>query len=185
MKRIQFFCVAATLLLTGTVRADLEVHEYLSGQKVTLDTNTGHYWVWDLDLFSGRDYITQMSTIAALGTYGNIDGGWHMAALTEMQALMTSYGGVKTSAAFNPTDPDLWMGRVDQEGGVGVHLYAACSSSAWYPFGSTTYDAYSAGDMGAWVTSVEPVVPVPGALLLAATGLLSSTLGLNRLRRKR
>ena len=29
------------------------------------------------------------------------------------------------------------------------------------------------------------VVPVPGALILAATGLLSSTLGLNRLRRKR
>ena len=186
-RRIQFLCVAAVLLATGTVGADLSVYEYVPGQKVTLDTNTGNYWYWDLDVFGGMTYAAQMSTIAGLGTYGNIDGGWHMATGTEMQALWDAYDAPALGAAFNPTlPPGLWMGRYDESWAPGKHFLAYTHQIAKGHLGlGSTYDSYASWDIGAWVTTDAPVVPVPGAVGLAATGLLTLLLGVNPLRRKR
>ena len=46
MKRIQVFCVAAVLLLSGTASADLVVRDYLgNGQLVVEDTRPGgNHW---------------------------------------------------------------------------------------------------------------------------------------------
>ena len=67
MKRIHQFYIAAVLLSITPVRADLYVHEYAAGQKVTLDTATGYYWYWNLPDFNYKTYDEQITDIAALG----------------------------------------------------------------------------------------------------------------------
>ncbi|MHC4351686.1 MAG: YfaZ family protein [Planctomycetota bacterium] len=110
MKRIQFVCVATVLLLTGTVPADLMVKEYVPGEKVTLDTNTGKYWYWNLSDFVNKTYTEQNTAIAGLGMYGNLAGGWHMATGSEITGLW-GYDPSAIGTAFNLThddDTDTW-----------------------------------------------------------------------------
>ena len=199
MKRIQFLCVAVVLLLTNTVTAGLMVQEYVSGQKVTLDTTTGNYWYWNLADFINKTYAEQITAIAGLGTYGNIAGGWHMATKSEMQALWAN-GAAEVTGSFNPnyisTISTNFKGRYEEAvtigGSVPGHELGLAQITSGYPSGvlwplpqAMLSDATSEIYTSAWVVSDHAVVPVPGALLLAATGLLSSTLGLKRLHRKR
>jgi hypothetical protein len=211
MKRIYLFSLSVVLLATGAVSADLTVYEYKSGEKVTLDTVTGNYWYWNLEDFVNITYPQQSTAIAGLGNYGGVLGGWHMASHTEVAALF-SYPASEIGEAFAPTktetvtvpgstgpiviaDDQYWMGLED-------HIVDPTVSPPWRysaqvvhdkitdtwvkaQDGGTSSNNYSSLSLGAWVTSSSPVVPVPGALVLAATGLLSSLLGVNRWRRKR
>ena len=191
MKRVYIYCAAAVLLLTGPVGADLLVQDYLgNGEKVTFDTNTGNHWYWNLADFVNMDYDTQIATIAGLGTYGNIAGGWHMASHSEMQTLFP-YAGQPILSAFGwPPDPSpsyfLW-GRYDDVSyfDPDSHYSVIVLDDGFMTPLHTNYipDYYSAPLVGAWVTTEAALVPAPGALVLAATGLLS-VLGVNRWRRK-
>ena len=197
--------------MTGAVRADLEVYEYVPGQKVTLDTVTGNYWYWNLEDFVNMTYPQQSTAIADLGNYGGVLGGWHMASHDEVAALFC-YPASEIGGAFGPSytntivfpgppgpiviaDDEYWKGREE-------HIVNPLVTPPWRYSAQVVHDKitdtwvkaqddgtsaynYSTDVIGAWVTSSSPVVPVPGAVVLAATGLLSSTLGLNRLRRKR
>jgi len=81
--------------------------------------------------------------------------------------------------------PTLGLGldyNNDYSGGM-MWWYSVPSSSWSNDFG--TQWSIAGGTDGVFVTRMARIVPVPGALILAATGLLSSTLGLKRLRRKR
>ena len=193
MKRIQFLCIAAVLLLTGTASADLVVQDYLdNGEKVTLDTVTGNYWYWNLADFVDMTYDEQMSAIAGLGTYGNIAGGWHMATLDEMEALWAQ-GADEIRSGFFPTgiSPSqyVYIGRYDLIHSAGQHYYVYAQAVVGGPAMIATLphfgvpDAITVHILGAWVTTDAAVVPAPGALVLAATGLLS-VLGVNRWCRK-
>ena len=187
MKRILLFVVAAVFLLTGTARAGLMVYEYVTGEKVTLDTATGNYWYWNLADFVNMTYAEQMSDIAGLGTYGDIAGGWHMADHDEMTQLW-GYSTSDLTSAFAPSYSNIdWVGRSDHLASADYHYTPAiCYGTQNYGLhGIKISDSFSHRAYGAWVTTSSTVVPVPGALILAATGLLSSTLGLKRLRRKR
>ena len=203
MKRIHISCVAAVLLLTGVASADLTVYEYVPGERVTYDDVTGYYWYTDLMDFSYMTYNEQTSAIADLGTYGGIAGGWHRAYM-EMSGLIdngpAAIGGHFEIVEISPRAV-AWRGFYD-DGDAGweetgfVGLY-----EVWYvdhdwddPIGwywadlaaDTPYDGWAGGGFfPSWVVSTHPMVPLPGAVILATTGLLSSTLGLKRLRRKR
>jgi hypothetical protein len=192
MKRIQISCVVAVLLLTGIAPATLIVKEYIPGQKVTLDTNTGNHWIWDLSLFTNKTYGQQISDIAGLGTYGNIGGGWHMADLAEMGPLW-SYSFTEISGAFNTSDVFVldpgdwyhiyWSGRYDDPTPVGTAHYVGTlfeeriySTSTFItiksPLGVESYpDSTLLPQLGAWVTTDAPVVPAPGAIILGTLGL--------------
>ena len=180
MKRILLFLVVAVLLLTGTASANLTVYEYVTGEKVTLDTATGNYWYWNLVDFVNMTYFEQISAIDELGTYGHIAGGWHMASLSEMQALWT-YSGLTIKSSFHP--PGLAAEWAKYDHGrydfvpyyviYGVHGGAGQWVGSWYPLGIITVtDGMSYGSIGAWVVTDAPVVPSPSAVVLATTGLL-------------
>lgn len=192
MKRKGFFCVAAVLLLTGTVRAALTVYEYVPGQKVTLDTLTGNYWYWNLEDFVNMTYAEQMADIAGLGTYGNIAGGWHMADEDEMDSLFShSAEDIGTSFAASDAEalqPWNWHGRADipsvTDSHLAPHVYMNLLTSVyWYSTPVLSVLDSLSSDVGAWVTTAAPVVPVPGSLILATFGLL--TVGVKLRRRKR
>jgi len=102
MRRFQFLCLVAVLLTAGTVSADLEVYEYVPGQKVKLDTATGHYWYWNLPDFTYMSYDEQVSKIADLGTYCNIAAGWHYATVGEVWPLW-NYTAEELLLNFAPT----------------------------------------------------------------------------------
>jgi hypothetical protein len=102
MKGMHFSCVAAILLLTGTVTADLTVYEYVLGQPVTLDTNTGKYWNWNLVDFIEETCAGQAPAIAGSGKHGNTAGAQHMAVYDDVQALCT-YVADSITAVFTPS----------------------------------------------------------------------------------
>lgn len=193
MKRIEFLCVAAVFLLTGPVGADLVVQDYLgNGEKVTLDTATGHHWYWNSEDFVSKTYDEQITAIGGLGTYGNIAGGWHMASESEMLTLFPYAGQTIVSSFDWPPDPHpgtsylLW-GRYDVISyfDPDSHYSVIVLDDGFLTPLHTNYisDSYLHPLVGAWVTTDAAVVPAPGALVLAATGLLS-VLGVNRWRRK-
>jgi hypothetical protein len=199
MKRTHLFCVAVALLLAGTANADLTVYEYASGEKVTLDTATGNYWIWDVNHFTEMTYAQQISAIAGLGTYGNIAGGWHMATYSDMEELW-AYDKWDLLASFNetwvkPMEGGEILGRYDYSVTSDYHYALMVYSSIWVTYkwdlpGSGLLDTATADDngfpVGAWVVVSDPtVIPAPGALVLAAIGLLSSLPGINRLRHRR
>jgi hypothetical protein len=177
------------------------VLELVAGQKVTYDDATGNYWYYILADFANKTYGEQTEAIDDLGTYGNIDGGWHMATPEEWAELWDEYAGKSVEGLFEPTFDGVtgkaWMGRSEDfiiagfpyktyiHGGIAIRTSDGITYD-WDegPSHFDTRDSETATFLGAWVVSDQAVVPAPGALVLAATGLLSSTLGLNRLRRK-
>jgi hypothetical protein len=177
MRRVQILCVTAVLLLTGTASADLIVYEYVPGQKVTHDTVTGNYWIWDLTMFTDKSYAQQISDIAGLGTYGNIAGGWHMATADE-KALLAGTGQISTG--FNPTIDALpstatWRGRYDEPSGGEEHMVFSLTYTlafGWSGFDLPFPDSLSdEPTIGAWVTTSAALVPLPGAVVLGGIGL--------------
>ncbi len=201
MKRLLFLTVAAVVLSPGPAGAALMVQEYIPGEKVTLDTVMGNYWYYNLTDFTSLTYDAQITKIATLGTYGNIAGGWHMATPEEWAELWEEYSGTSVEGLFEPTYDGVsgiaWVGRsgyseyhgfpygADQHGGIVIRTMDGILYD-WdlLPSDWQVRDWETSAYWGAWVVSDQAVVPAPGALILAATGLLSSTLGLNRLRRK-
>jgi hypothetical protein len=188
MKRILLFSLIAVLISPGSVSAVLTVKEYIPGEKVTLDSNTGNYWYWNLADFVNMTYGEQITAIAGLGTYGYIGGGWHMATLADMEALWNNYTGPELATAFAATTlgpPSLHAGRYDREWDQGWHYLGVLedSGSNKEELDRFIIEDTSVVDWGAWVTTNASVVPAPGAFILAATGLLSS-LGFKRWRRK-
>ena len=183
MKKTKSFCIAAVLLLTGAVTADLQVYEHVPGQKVTLDTATGNYWYWDLTDLVKMSYTEQISAISGLGTYGGVNGGWHMATRAEMDVLYNYANSaleVATSFARTVSQPGtgngVWAGRIDELTPAGTEHH----SPRIYQNGPTAYawqypcDAFSDAardEISAWITSSAPLVPLPGAVVLGAIGL--------------
>lgn len=164
MKRILLFLVAAVLLLSRTASADLMVYEYVTGEKVTLDTATGNYWYWNLNDFAFMTYGQQISAIDDLGTYGHISGGWHMATRPEMTNLF-SYTVSETVNSFDfPPDHHTFYGRIEESLQPNYHTTAAFysrSPHAPWKFLSLhpDYYGYYFPNLGAWVTTAAPVVP--------------------------
>lgn len=203
MKRIPFFLVAAVLLLTGAASADLSVHDYLgNGQLVVEDTQPGgNYWYWNLADFVSKTYDEQIAAIAVLNIappYGNIAGGWHMADHDEMSQLW-GYSRYDLESAFGPSYTETQY--ADPEGG-GFFLYTTYSGRSNHEYDTDNHytpsihlgtkyglhDSWVRDDevyvnRGAWVTTSSSVVPVPGAFILAALGLL--TVGAKLRRHKR
>jgi len=200
MKRILLFSLMAVLISPDSVSAVLTVYEYIPGEKVTLDSSTGDYWYWNLADFVNMTYDEQITAIAGLGTYGYIAGGWHMATQSEMASLWAN-DSVAIASGFSITGTTilgdhLWRGRYDEEGppwaGPGWHLASQLSADPTLTFfdkvdlsnSMILNDILPYMDVGAWVTTDAALVPVPGAVVLTASGLLSM-LGFKRWRRKR
>ena len=105
------------------------------------------------------------------------------------------YEATEIAGSFAPSwsnaHATVWIGRYDEEGDAGYHmtLLIGENHNPPTPLMKDPWPGYQDTDdaptLEAWVTTDASVVPAPGALVLAATGLLSSTLGLKRLRRKR
>ncbi|MHC4594333.1 MAG: hypothetical protein ACYS19_05235 [Planctomycetota bacterium] len=181
MTRNHLFCVAAVLLLTGTVDADLMVYEYVPGELVTWDSFTGNHWYSSLPDFTGQTYATLAANIAALGTYGNIDGGWRLATQSEIEALFTN-SPAAIAASFARTNWAAfgnisWHGRTAVALEVGTHQSAVVVYDIFRgtyrlePDAGAIPDSFQASYIGAWVTSSAPVVPVPSAVILGTIGL--------------
>ena len=191
MKRITLFSVVAVLLLTGTSSADLIVSEFVSGENVTLDEGSGNYWYWNHADFVNMTYGQQITAINLLGTYGGIAGGWHLATLPEMEVLWTN-SQTDIMAAFGSGSPSVTgldfysISRYElQKVGEGSHSVAGGNTVPWLPLiFISRFDTDVYPYLGAWVVSDHAVIPLPSSLILAATGLLPSMLGLNRWRRK-
>ena len=190
MKRIYLFSLAAVLLLTGTASADLMVSDYLgNGEKVTFDDVSGNHWYWNLYDFAWKTYGEQITAIDNLNlvNYGNIAGGWHMPTKSEIDALLT-YTDMEVINSFNitPTWPIIKIRYDDPSPYTDFHRVTEIHMVDPYHIqDSNVWDYSETGTFLAWATTGAAVVPAPPAVVLATTGLLSSMLGLNRLRRKR
>lgn len=183
--------VAAVLLLSGTARAVLTVETYIIGQEVVLDSVTGDYWYRNMPDFTDMTYAEQQTAIGALGNYGNIAGGWHMATHDEVAALFlyspTEFGGVFEYTYYDAAVRE-YSGREEHEASAGYHYFSFVKepgiNAGCYQDAGTPPDTLATFMMGAWVTTSAAVIPAPGALALVATGLLP-LLGVNRWRRRR
>lgn len=192
MRRFIFLSGAIVLLATGLVRADLMVQEHIIGQKVTFDTNTNYYWYWNLADFVSMDYAEQKAKIAGLGAYGNIAGGWHMAKAKDIVWLWNNYTANQLADAFGMSSFDAFhnvshLGRIDEapDWCIGYHFGEQIVGGTKVDLLGIIYpDDQRAYYLGAWVCTEQQLVPLPPAVILAATGMLSATLGLKRLRRK-
>ena len=196
MRRIHYFCLTSVLLSSVAVQADLVVQDYLgNGQKVVLDNVSGYHWYWNLPDFTNKSYQDQIDAIADLGNYGGIDGGWRMATADDMAGLW-AYTAPALATAFPKTGEctnPYWglatyrRGRVESSNDPGnTHMVYGVTwiPTEWFKTIVSLHDSETPDSLSAWVVSPAPVVPEPTSVILAATGLLSSTLGLKRLRRK-
>ncbi len=186
MKRIHLFCLVAVLFSVVPVRGDLMVQDYLgNGQTVTLDTVSGYHWYSNLDHFTNMTYAEQTTTIAHLGTYGNIAGGWHMATQSEMDTLWANsaqsiWDSFSETGILYGTAPlkSVVSGRYEEIVSVSEHavatLYSYLAAGTAWKGGvpdSSVHDTNPDYYLGAWVVSDHPVIPVPGAVLLGILGL--------------
>jgi hypothetical protein len=175
LKRHLLLYVAAVLLLAVPANAVLTVHEYVSGQKVTLDSNTGTYWYWNLNDFNSQTYPQQIAGIAALGTYGNIQAGWHLASHEEVAGLFSN-GYSAVSQSFNPSRVlplvIIYEGREEHAPYVGGH-WSSGGNSGQATLALHTINApdHFTGAGGAWIANSSPVIPAPGAILLGSIGV--------------
>ena len=199
MRRFPVVIGVLVLVLIGVVGADLSVEERVVGQKVTLD-DAGNYWIWDTSKFVNQTYSEQITAIDDMGdTYGGVTGDWHMATASEMAGLWSN-SAEEISSSFGPSYVDhawgekYWYSRYDQPGDPGwggepTHKISDMwqgTSLHKHPLGSADYaDTSRSGAFGAWVTTGPgaTVVPVPAAVILGASGLLSAAVGLRRRRK--
>ena len=200
MKRILWCCVAL-LLLSGMAHAGLVVCEYVPGEKVTLDTETGKHWYWKVGDFNDMTYDEQLSAIAGLGSYGNIASGWRMATDADMEELRL-YNGWDLLDSFAAN----WRVTVTAVGFEGRYDSAVPESTDMHRVFSVSYstlgsvakcvwpfpDSYTLRPgpdegfpVGAFVVSEALVIPAPAALGLAAVGLLACLPGVRRLSGRR
>lgn len=198
MKKTRVIVVSfLSLFIAQQAQCGLTVLEMVAGQKVTLDTNTGNYWYYGLTRFDDKTYNEQINEISGLGTYGNIAGGWHLATFSEMTALW-SYSGDTIGSNFEPAgygapspNAEIWAGRFewkpqtpDEHGYAGIYHMASGSYNMDILGDKSIPDLDTSAWISAWVTTDAQVVPVPPAVILTMTGVLTSALGLNILRRK-
>jgi len=214
MRRIYFFCLIVVLISVCPVRAAVVVQDYLgNGQNVVLDTNTGYHWYSHLPDFGAMTYDQQLTAIGALGNYGNLDGGWRMASAAEVEALfINSADDLVASFSYTGIIPPLpippynvsWLGRTTTPVTIDpslrrrgeMHAFSVVSPDGPYSTVSANVpdagvpDSHSNTLTSAWIVTdasviQEPsVIPAPGALMLAVTGLLSSAVVRKRLRGK-
>ena len=199
MKSHWILCIAIVPLLSVAADAALTLHEYVPDQPVVYDDVAGLYWDPNLPRFVNMTYDQQMDAIAGMGTYGNIAEGWHMATLSEMQALWL-YSISDIAAVFTPTDTDplFLAGRYDEiRPDVPLTHYGArvqvgpTPAETWKdPLNTFAYWDFASNDLlSAWIVNqnapVPPgtVIPAPSALLLSVVGV-TSLLGAKRWRRK-
>jgi hypothetical protein len=181
MRKYRQVWVCAALVTSGILipfnaaSAALNVLEPVAGQKITVDTNTGYAWYWDMAGFINMTYDQQIAAIAALNTGSGFAGltGWHMASNAEMSGLIISTGyGILDG--FGPTDAyssgfPMIRGRLDDVHSSGHWVYAIDSgSNGWYGIADSA-DSFPPFDLSAWVVT-DNVVPVPGAALLGTIG---------------
>lgn len=191
-----------TLLIIGLVFSSTGAHAALfnlPGDALALDSNTGQSWIRDLSTFGSGAYDEQQFAINVLNqvSYSGLSD-WHMATLTDMQALW-SYSAEQIELAFfpnwNPPKQNNWTGRYDslQTGSNPEEHYTATVSKSynvWYPGSSpppgwqpysysqgtletfSTLDTNAFPPLGAWVVSgYAPAVPIPGTIWLLGSGL--------------
>lgn len=204
MRRIIFFCLIVVLLSVCPVRADLVVRDYLgNGQTLVLDTETGYHWYRNLPYFLGMTYEQQQEEIALLDDYGGVMDGWHMATHMEMTTLWENHPEAMGKYMFTPTQEPYYSEtrhnqvRTHAARYDGTSIYDECHQATYLYVENYGYDDemwykdFLLNDLwdghtstSAWVVTQAPLVPIPGAMILAATGLLYSALGLKRLHRK-
>ncbi len=149
---------------------------------VVFDSNTGFYWVWDVEGFAGAIYSDQMTTIAVLSlttteaTYANFS----MASAAEMLTL-EAYTAGEIDGAFNVLNTPFEDfvtpgGRYDDIPDSGGHWAAAPDlfTGPLFTYGVADGDT----TVGAW--AVTNPIPEPSAIILLAAGLV----GLAGIRRK-
>jgi hypothetical protein len=176
MKRHLLLYVAAVLMLSVPANAVLTVQEFVAGEKIVQDSATGIYWYWDLSEFTSQTYDEQIAGIAALSTYGGMPADWHLASHDEVAGLFSN-GYTAVTESFNPSydvpgTVSYWYGREEHAPSAGRHWLAGANSLSGGPlnqhFGNVTDDA--SVTQGAWVANSAPVIPAPGAILLASIG---------------
>lgn len=185
MRKSRQVWVCAALLTYGILipfnaaSAALNVLEPVAGQKITVDTTTGHAWYWDMAGFINMTYDQQIAAITTLNTGSGFAGltGWHMASQAQMNGLIISAGygildGFGPTDAYSPGFPII-QGRIDEvhSSGSGHWVFTIESNSAgWYGIAdSATLSEPFALSLSAWVVT-DNVVPVPGAALLGTIG---------------
>ncbi len=195
--QIGLLTFSTILLLSTTVQAALTIQEYVPGEKVVLDTVTGHHWYWNLPDFADMTYAQQKTAIAGLGQYGGLLGGWHMATRTEMDAIWT-YTATELIDSFKDASTganlEVYEGRYDEEASPGYHyrtnLYR--QNATGYvdkkPLGLLpTDDTVALPFTPAWVTTASApasaVIPAPSALVMSVIGV-SSLMAAHRRRRR-
>lgn len=179
----------AGLLLTGPAWGALVVQEPVPGEKITLDTNTGWFYYWDLPDFTNMTYDQQMVAIAGLNASSGFAGltGWHMIGEADDSIFALGYTVGELAVALNPTDlfgptDSLFLdGRMDRAHpeGPGWHWriqigFDVPTMSGWGLVGPMA-DATVDPTLSAWICAPPvPAIPAPGAILLATmgTGLL-------------
>lgn len=181
MRKSRQVWVCAALLTCGILipfnaaSAALNVLEPVAGQKITVDTNTGYAWSWDMAGFINMTYDQQIAAITTLNTGSGFAGltGWHMASQAEMNGLIISAGygildGFGPTDAYSPGFPII-QGRVDDVHSSGHWVFSIeLNSTGWYGIAdsATSSEPFA---LSAWVVT-DNVVPVPGAALLGTIG---------------
>ncbi|MCG8684320.1 MAG: PEP-CTERM sorting domain-containing protein [Desulfobacterales bacterium] len=184
MKRIVLSLCAALMLSLlvnpSSALAALTVLED-SGQKVVYDDINSKYWYWDVYEWANLTYDEQINKISTdlAGGYYQGTTGWHMATAEEktmwwawdyadiVNTFGLQYGGNTTS------------GRIDVVSSTGHESpYIDDTSKRW----GWIDDNVTRDSLGAWVVTDAPAaVPVPSALILVSTGIVS----LSTVRRRR
>jgi hypothetical protein len=150
MNRVRILSIVAVLLSAVTVSGELIVYEYVPGEKVTLDTETGKYWYWGLLDFANLTYDEQISDIAGLGAYGGIEGGWRMASLAEIEYdVFYNYGHSEVLATFENIPEGFVEGRTSDSVLENTHESLFADISGWGVHGFT--DGTGHEYVSAWV----------------------------------